>query len=315
MPRVLITGATGQIGSALVTLAPAQYSVHQVARSLQGQSANGQYRADLSDRATVQRLLESIKPDIIINAAAWTNVDAAEQHQEAANTLNAELPRWLAEYTNQQNGLLIHYSTDYVFTGNQSNAYIETDATIPVGVYGQSKLAGEQAILESNDKALILRTSWVYGGPTGNFLDTIAKKLLAGDDLKVVNDQIGCPTWSRDIAACSWQALAQLWPVQQEFNQSVYHLAGTDHGSWYDFAIQIEQGLSHLELLSYNPRITSHVSPCNTDEYPRPAPRPAFSLLNSNRFLQQFGCLPKGWGSVHQCLQTYAKEDKEQIKC
>lgn len=315
MSRVLITGATGQIGSALAALAPTQYQIHQVARSLNSQLDNQHYSTDLSDQTAVQQLLQSIQPQIVINAAAWTDVDAAEQHSQEAHTLNAELPRWLAEYTGQQNSLLIHYSTDYVFTGDQSNAYIETDATIPVGVYGQSKLAGEQAILESNAKALILRTSWVYGGPTGNFLDTIAKKLLAGDHLKVVNDQIGCPTWSRDIAACSWQALARSWPVQQGFSQDVYHLAGADYGSWYDFAIQIEQSLSSLELLPYNPQITSHVSPCGTEEYPRPAPRPAFSLLNSNRFLQQFGCQPGGWNSVFECLQGYAKEYKDQIKC
>lgn len=302
MTRVLITGATGQIGSALAELAPAAVQVAQAARSMQS-GQFGEYAVDLSRAEAVRQLLADTQPDIIINAAAWTDVDGAEQQPEAAEILNAQLPVWLAGYAGQNNRLLVHYSTDYVFAGTKTGPYNESDSTDPTGVYGQTKLAGERAILSSEAPALILRTSWVYGGPTGNFLSTIAGKLMAGDRLRVVNDQHGCPTWSRDIAACTWHAVERLWPVQQGFKPAVYHLAGADDGSWFDYARHIETELARLELLTHDPQIDSHVSACTSAEYPRPAPRPANSRLDSRRFRQTFDCHPRGWNAVRECLR------------
>lgn len=314
MTRVLITGATGQIGSALVALAPASLEIYSAARSLDADQP-GHCAVDLSDPAAVNELLSDIRPEIIINAAAWTDVDAAEEQPDAAEILNAQLPRRLAEYALGNEALLVHYSTDYVFDGQQATPYSEADPVNPAGAYGRTKLAGEQAVLASGAAALILRTSWVYGGPTRNFLDTIAGKLRAGGSLRVVDDQHGCPTWGRDIAACTWHALAQLWPVQEGFKPALYHLAGVDESSWYAFAQRIETELGQLDMLPYDPQIASKVTPCGTAEYPRPAPRPANSRLNSDRFSRTFDCRPQGWDSVRQCLRRQVKVIQENNAC
>ncbi len=314
MPRVLITGATGQIGSALCATAPADFELHQVARNCVAEQPF-LHAIDLSGPAEVQQLLRGVQPQIIINAAAWTDVDGAQRQVAAAHALNAELPGWLAAYAESRQVLLLHYSTDYVFAGDQPRAYQETDHTDPGSTYGHGKLAGEQAILERTAAALILRTSWVYGGPTRNFVASIAEKLIAGETLKVVDDQYGCPTWSRDVATCSWAAIQQLWPVQDGLNTGLYHLAGADQGSWYDFACRIEQELGQLDMLPYDPNLASRVAPCGTAEYPRPAPRPMYSMLNSNRFYQHFNCRPAGWPALRQCLRSLYATPPDQQRC
>ncbi len=307
MTRVLITGATGQIGSALIAQAPATAELFLAARSLDADQP-GNCLIDLSERSLVDQMLVQVKPRVIINTAAWTNVDAAETDSDAAHIMNAELPAWLADYAGQTDTLLVHYSTDYVFDGNQSQAYMEIDQVNPQTVYGRTKLAGERAISNRQVAALILRTSWVYGGPTGNFLSTIAGKLIAGEQLHVVDDQFGCPTWSWDIAGCTWAALEKVLPVQQAFNTSIYHLAGDTAGSWYDFARQIETELAELGRLAYDPQLGSAVSPCATTKYPRPAPRPTYSVLDSGNFAKQFGRRPRGWQAVGDCLRLGNQE-------
>lgn len=302
MNRVLLTGATGQVGTAILKLAPENMQMHCASRDPSGLAAHALYPADLSIPAEVQSLLKQVQPAIIINAAAWTDVDGAEQYPEAAHRLNADLVQLLADYADKNKALLVHYSTDYVFAGDHLSAYLEPDSTKPKTVYGRTKLAGEQVLRASSATSLTFRTSWVYGGPTGNFLDTIRRKLIAGDVLKVVDDQIGCATWSRDIAACTWCALVQ-HSVHDSFSSDLYHLAGADSGSWYEFACRIESQLGLQGLLSYDPNAASRVSPCSSAEYSRPAPRPINSVLNCDKFDTMFGQRPAGWASVDQCLQ------------
>ncbi len=287
--------------------------MYLAARSLDIGNSNC-FAVDLSNHSRVERLLDEVQPEVIINAAAWTDVDGAEAHADQAYRLNAELPGWLAAYAASSSAMLVHYSTDYVFAGDQSQPYVETDPVSPRTVYGESKLTGEQAVTEQRAAALILRTSWVYGGPSRNFLSTIAAKLAAGEELKVVDDQLGCPTWSRDIAACTWTAVSQILPVQQAFSPVIYHLAGDEACSWYDFARKIETELAGLGCLPYDAYRKSAVSPCSTDEYPRPAARPGYSVLNSGNFAAQFGRTAGGWQSVRQCLQLWANKTCPDVK-
>lgn len=305
--KVLLTGASGQLGSALRRSRSAGVQLVCTSRRplaqepvLAGQPCDQSVVVDLSDTHAVRAMLQQHHFDIIINAAAWTAVDAAEQQPQAVWQLNAELPAQLAAYACEQDALLLHYSTDYVYDGSKQAAYVETDLPAPLNVYGRSKLAGDQAIIDSGCRHLILRTSWVYGGPSGNFLHTIAQRLCQGQPLRVVNDQIGCPSWSMDIARCSWQALSSV-SVQPGFNPGLYHLAGNDAMSWYDFALEIQSELLAAQALADS----SGVSACTSAEYPQQAKRPAAVALDCSGFQRRFDCHTGGRAAIRAATREW----------
>jgi len=308
--KVLLTGAGGQIGTALRRQQPAAVELVNLwrrppadANSDAGSDSTRNVITDLTNFTELTALLQQQRFDVIINAAAWTAVDAAEQQPHSARQMNAELPALLAAQARRQDALLLHYSTDYVHDGSKSSAYIEADEPAPLNVYGNSKLAGDQAIIVSGCRYLLLRTSWVYGGPSRNFLHTIAARMCQGQSLHVVDDQIGCPTWSLDIARCSWQVLTAD-AVQHGFNAGLYHLAGVDGMSWYDFAREIHAVLAAANVV---PETTS-LHACGSDDYPQQAKRPPAVLLDSTAFKQRFGCVAAGSESIRQATLGWLQD-------
>ncbi len=277
MSRILVTGIQGQLGRELQKV----LSSHEVV------VGTGRDRLDFSQPETIRNILPEIEPDIAINAAAYTAVDKAESEPELANTINGIAPGVLAEETEKLGIPLIHVSTDYVFDGSQSRPYLETDPTNPLGIYGASKLAGENAIRDAGDRHIIIRTAWVYGtGGKGNFVKTMLR--LGGDrpDLKVVCDQIGSPTWTGDLAS----AIGQIVRDRLDLN-GTYHYTNSGVASWYDFAIAIFEEARSLEF----PLQVDRVFPIVTSEYPTPAKRPPFSVLNSRKLADALGSPPPYW--------------------
>lgn len=230
-----------------------------------------------------------MRPHIIVNAAAYTAVDAAESQEELASRINAEAPATLAAMARELEAWLIHYSTDYVFDG-QRGPYLETDATNPLNVYGRTKLAGEAAVQRSGCSYLIFRSSWVYGARGGNFLLTILRLARERETLGVVDDQKGAPTWSRTIAEVTAAVLARLDQRGYEPALSgVYHLANTGETTWYQFASLIVD--ETRELRKSSPRL----HPIATTEYPTPARRPADSRLDTTKLTSTFGVTLPHW--------------------
>ena len=225
--RILLTGANGQLGQALQPKLAGLGEVIAADRTV----------VDLSQTDQLYNQVTALEPDVIVNAAAYTAVDRAEGEPALAQAVNGDAPGILGQVASDHQGFLFHVSTDYVFNGSQGRPYLETDPTDPLGVYGRSKLAGEQAIAQTAPKnSAIIRTAWVYGvGGTGNFVKTMLR--LGGDrpELQVVADQIGSPTWTGDLAA----AIAQLIPLRGEDLAGIYHYTNSGAASWYDFAVAI----------------------------------------------------------------------------
>jgi dTDP-4-dehydrorhamnose reductase len=251
-PKLLITGAQGQLGQALQS----QFVDHEVI-------AWGRQDLDISHLEQVRKALNQIRPDVVINAAAFTQVDQAETNQESAYRGNALGPRNLALITQEMNIPLVHFSTDYVFDGQQSRPYHEFDRPNPLSVYGQSKLAGEEQVKNRNDRHFIIRTSWLYHTIGKSFPQTILRLANQGQ-VRVVNDQFGSPTFAPHLA----QAVSQLIATDAF---GTYHLAGAGGASWYDFTKALYQARD----------IHATVLPITTAEYPLPAPRPMYAVLTS----------------------------------
>jgi dTDP-4-dehydrorhamnose reductase len=291
--KILLTGTSGQVGWELVrTLLPLG-EVIEVNRD----------QADLADLKSLQAITHQHKPDVIVNSAAYTAVDKAETEKELAFLINAEAPGALAEEAKKIGALLLHYSTDYVFDGTKNTPYTEDDATNPVNVYGQSKLAGEQAIQSVAGDHLILRTSWVYTNRGNNFLKTILRLAKEREELKIVADQIGAPTWARLIAETTAHIVKQAMLERQNssFNSGTYHLTSTGETSWHGFAEKIvsivrEQGKQSLKNRA--------IHPIPTTDYPLPAKRPANSRLFVHKLERRFGLIMPTWdNSLRLCLQ------------
>ncbi|WP_347881731.1 dTDP-4-dehydrorhamnose reductase [Pseudomonas mosselii] len=271
----------------------------QVAQALQGSLADlgevkllGRDKLDQARPEQMRDLLRQLAPDLIINAAAHTAVDQAESEPELAFAINAEAPRVLAEEAARLGAPLIHYSTDYVFDGRKTTPYTEDDATNPLGVYGSSKLAGEQAIAAVDGQYLILRTSWVYSLYGRNFLLTMQRLLQERPQLKVVSDQIGAPTWAASIAT-STRALIERWHDGKAGQWGTYHLTAQGETSWFGFAQAIGEqlkarGLPCAELL-----------PIPSSEYPTPARRPLNSRLDCSRLAREWQVTQPHW---HEAL-------------
>jgi dTDP-4-dehydrorhamnose reductase len=279
--RILLTGTRGQVG-------------WELARSL---STLGEVvsldssQLDLTDVAAIRRVMAEIQPRIIVNPAAHTAVDKAESEPDRAYALNATAPAVLAEEAEKLGALLVHYSTDYVFDGSGEQARVETDVTGPLNVYGASKLAGEQAIQANCQRHLIFRTSWVYGARGANFLLTMRRLMRERPELKIVADQIGAPTWCRNIADATAQILAQVAAPNVGADKpqpwGVYHLTNAGETSWHGFA----QAILELDASDSATRLL----PIPSSDYPTPAKRPLNSRLNNDKLERVFGVRLPDW--------------------
>ena len=290
-PTILLTGVNGQVG-------------FELARTLQGLGkvvALERSALDLADLEQVRRVVREVKPGLIVNPAAHTAVDKAETDIGAVMRLNAEAPGVLAEEAKRLGAALVHYSTDYVFDGTKAGAYVETDAVNPQNVYGKSKLAGEQAIAQSGCAHLIFRTSWVYGARGKNFLLTMLRLGAERDELSVVADQYGAPTWSNTIAALSANVLAQAVAPNQsdwwEKHSGVYHLTASGSTSWHGFA----EAIFEYSQLEKKPT----VKPIPAASYPTPATRPSNSRMSNDKLAASFGVRAPDWrDALRLCMST-----------
>jgi dTDP-4-dehydrorhamnose reductase len=299
--KILLTGKTGQVG-------------YELERSLQGLGeiiALDRSQMDLANLNQVREVIRSVKPMLIINPAAYTAVDKAESEPDLAMRINGEAPAMMAEEAKKLGAAMIHYSTDYVFDGSKDDPYVETDTPRPINVYGATKLAGEQAIQAAGIPHLILRTSWVYGMRGKNFLLTVLRLAQERDELRIVADQHGAPTWCRTIADTTAHIVAKLGclPLANKagiIDQSVsldvlrelsgvYHLTAQGQTSWHGFTETI---LKHHSILN-KPLVT----PILTQDYPLPAKRPANSALACGRLISTFCRLPEWDQALRLCQQ------------
>ncbi|WP_027159507.1 dTDP-4-dehydrorhamnose reductase [Methylobacter luteus] len=285
--KILLTGCNGQVGWELARALLPLGDVIAVSRS----------QVELSDPDGLRRIVQKVSPDVIVNPAAYTAVDKAETDRDMAFLINAEAPRVLAEEAAKRAALLIHYSTDYVFDGTKNAPYTEDDATHPVNVYGQSKLAGEQAIQAAGADHLILRTSWVYAARGQNFLKTILRLAAEREELAIVADQIGSPTWARLIAETTAHILRQSLQErrQDHFNSGVYNLTSVGETSWHGFAQAIVEIARQQGMPALKNRI---INPIPTTAYPVPAKRPLNSRLSTDRLEQRFGLKMPSWDAA-----------------
>jgi dTDP-4-dehydrorhamnose reductase len=276
--KILLTGPDGQVGAELaVTL-----------RDLGEVVALDRGALDLSQPHQVAPALDRIRPDIIVNAAAYTAVDQAERDEQTAFAVNARSVSEMARVAADLDALLLHFSTDYVFDGSKSAPYVETDRPCPINAYGRSKLAGEQAIFASGCRHLILRTSWVYAARGNNFMLTMLRLARERPELRIVFDQLGAPTWAHDLALAARSALRHPAPPQ-----GLFHVTSSGTTNWFEFARRI------LQIAG----LTTPVVPILTAEYPTPAARPCYSVLNSDRFAQATGFRIGPWEQrLEQCM-------------
>ncbi len=280
--KILLLGKNGQVGHELQrTLLPLGDVV-----------ALDRQDADLEDTASLQRTLDTHGAVIIVNAAAYTAVDKAESDESTALQVNAEAVKVMAEYAKKNNALLVHYSTDYVYDGKKDSRYIETDTTNPQGAYGRTKLAGEQAILESGCNALIFRTSWVFSSHGGNFVKTIMRLASERESLGIVADQEGTPTSAELIADVTALAIAA-HKQKNAIAPGIYHLAASGDISWHGFAQHI---VKKLEKNGVALKLSAtHIRPISTDEYPLPAKRPKNSRLDTGKLSIALGLEIPQW--------------------
>jgi dTDP-4-dehydrorhamnose reductase len=294
--RILLTGKNGQVGAELAAFLPGLGDVR----------AFGRQELDLLNPALVRRAIRDVRPDIIVNAAAYTAVDQAEKEQTQARALNVDAPALMAEEAKRIGATLVHYSTDYVFDGSRDRPYVETDQPSPLNVYGKTKLAGEEAIRAVGVPHLILRTAWVYGARGRNFLLTILRLATEREELRVVHDQFGAPTWCREIAKATRALLVQLTQQGQDNISKfggTYHLTAAGKTSWFEFAQAILEQASRTPrnaawfaaATSGRPLVVRRVTPIATAEYETPARRPAYSLLSNLRLKQVFGLELPDW--------------------
>lgn len=292
--RILLTGKDGQIGWELQrTLAPLGELV-----------AFGRDGLDLADLGALSSTMRALRPDVIVNAAAYTAVDQAEKEPELAMRLNAEAPGVLAQEAALSGALLIHISTDYVFDGRKHSPYVEDDAVNPINSYGASKLAGEAAIRKAGGRYLILRTSWIYAARGKNFLKTILRLARERDELRVVSDQIGAPTWSRLVA----EAIAHLVVLTRTQHAGVpgtYHLTTGGETSWHGFA---QEAMTQAAKLAGFKARAHTITPIPSSDYPLPAQRPLNSRLSNARLETAFALRLPDWQiALRLCLEEAAQ--------
>lgn len=282
--RILVTGRDGQVGREL----------NRSLAKLGEVTATGRDELDLTSDYAIGDVVHEVRPQLIVNAAAYTAVDKAESEPDFAHRINAEAVATLAAAAKTVGAAVIHYSTDYVFDGSKETPYVETDRPHPLSVYGKSKLDGEKALAAAGIPYLILRTSWVYGGAGKNFLLTILRLAMERSELRVVNDQIGAPTWSRDLANAT-ASIADKWHHEKfaTAKSGVYHIASAGKTSWYGFA---EEGV-RLRSASAAGKGTKFAKliPIASSDYPTPAERPKNSALDCAKLAREFDCSLPEW--------------------
>lgn len=288
--RVLITGCNGQVGHCLTERLKNKANI--LALDYQG--------LDITNREAVLNTVANFKPNYIINAAAHTAVDRAEQEVELSYAINRDGPSYLAQAAKECGAVMLHISTDYVFDGTGEKPYQEIDSTGPQGIYGQSKLAGEQAVAEVCPQHLILRTAWVFGEHGNNFVKTMLRLAQSRDELSIVGDQFGGPSYAGDIAD-ALIAMVQYIEHGNKPQWGVYHFSGMPYASWFDFASAIFQAAEQHKVLDKQPQLSSIPTPA----YPTPAKRPANSRLNCSQIESQFGIKPSDWQAALNNIQAY----------
>jgi len=281
--QILLLGINGQLG----------WELRRALATLGQVTALDYPQIDLTRPEQARRVIKRIKPQVIINATAYTSVDGAESEAEVALAINRDAPGIIAEEAKALGAVFIHYSTDYVFDGMKSEPYVETDLPNPVNTYGQSKLAGEHEITQIGGTYLILRTSWLYSLRGETFVNKVLKWSRQYETLRIVEDQVGSPTWCRMLAEATAQVIAMGSKNIVDWltaHSGLYHLAGDGYASRYEWA---------QEILKYDPRpqeqIVEQLLPSLTSEFPTPARRPLFSALDCTRFYQTFGLRLPDW--------------------
>lgn len=289
--KVVITGAGGQLGRELCLNPPVGAIIHAFSAK----------EFDIVDRQAVGTIIESLNPDLIINAAAYTDVDKAESEPATVHRVNCEGAGFLAEAARKTGARLIHVSTDFVFDGRSSVPYRPTDKANPLGVYGASKLAGEEHVFALLPDALIIRTSWLYSVHGRNFVKTMLRLMAERREVAVVADQIGTPTWAKELAAGIWRSVAVGLAGKQHW---------TDSGvaSWYDFAVAIQEEALELGLLAREVSIR----PIRTKDYPTPAQRPPYSVLDREEMLEALDYTPPHWrANLRKMLRDFKEGRNE----
>ena len=305
--RILLTGVHGQLGTDLL---PRLQPLGEVV-------AVGRAECDLSSVEAIRKLVAGVRPDVIVNPAAYTAVNDAEAQRELAYAINATAPGALAEEARRLGAMLVHYSTDYVFDGSKPGAYTETDEPAPLNVYGASKLAGERAVAAAGGRFLVLRTSWVYGPNGNNFLRTIRRLAAEREELRIVDDQVGAPTSSMQLAEATARLVRQLSAAAEpEFPSGLYHATAEGSVSWCGFARAIVSEMKAAEMKAAGMKAEAQaeggttmrvrqVVAIRSDEYPVAARRPLNSVLSNQKFERAFGFRLGSW---RQALAEAAHE-------
>jgi dTDP-4-dehydrorhamnose reductase len=285
MKKILVIGAKGQLGSELQELSknyPFQFFFYDVAEM------------DITNKDLVSQGITRLKPDYLINCAAYTAVDKAETDKELAFAINADAVKCLAQACTANNVQFIHISTDYVFSGEGKEPYKENDALSPNNVYGESKQKGEEEAVAGNKDAIIIRTAWVYSVYGNNFVKTVLRLMKSKPEINVVADQVGSPTYAHDLAEAILQIISS-----GKWVPGIYHFTNDGVTSWFDFANEIKN-LSSLDC---------KVNPIPTEKYPTPAKRPKYSVLDKTKIQQTFGIKLKDWKeSLKKCLSKMPSE-------
>jgi dTDP-4-dehydrorhamnose reductase len=280
-PKILILGSNGQLGQELQMVA-------EICEEPIDFVFSNRESLDLANIPSIEPYIRSIQPSVIINASAYTAVDLAEKETEIAYAINAEAPKEIGRVCKELGIRLVHISTDFVFDGMKSSPYLETDPTNPLSVYGKSKLLGERNILDQNLDAIVIRTSWVYSSYGKNFFNTIVRLAQEKEELRVIDDQVGCPTWARDLAWFTYFAA-----LREE--TGIFHFTNEGVASWYDFAQSIVDSMG----------LDCQIIPIPSKDYPTPAQRPSFSILNKVKTRSTFGFENNHW---RDCVQALADE-------
>ena len=310
---ILLIGKNGQVGAELLCVLPQLGEV----------VALGRDQLDLSNPTDICRTIRKVRPQLIVNAAAYTAVDQAETDETTTQTVNAEAPGLMAEEAKKIGAALIHYSTDYVFDGTKKAPYDEADSVNPINVYGKTKLAGEQTIRDSGVPYLIFRTSWVYATRGRNFLLTILRLATEREELRIVSDQVGAPTCASNVAVATTKVLAIICErSDRDFGFSevsgTYHMSAAGETTWCDFAKAIleeaEISSRHLKWLADATKgrefIARHVTPISSEEFHSPTRRPHYSVLSNSLLIQTFGVSLPDWRSqLQRCFVSSKTTD------